>query len=83
MVHTVPSEVMSLAGLSSCLPTLPDTFVERDNLLVQIEDSSIDSRLVVVRGREGAGKSTLLASFVHQHKDDAVSIFLSGADRMT
>jgi hypothetical protein len=78
------SEVVTLAAISTNLPPAPERLIHRDNLLQFVENAvAAERQLIILQGEEGSGKTTLLSEFVRSHPNQAFSIFVSGADRLS
>lgn len=82
MTRVKEAEVVDLTIISQTFPKMSGLQIQRQNILVRIDDIFNEgTELVVVEGMDGYGKTTLLAQFVKKHPNHAISIFIKPISR--
>ncbi len=78
------STVIDLPTLSANLPPAPAPELARENVVNSLGSLLNEGVYVAaVEGPEGVGKTTVLAQFVRRHANNAVSVFVSSANRLS
>jgi hypothetical protein len=79
----VSGSIVDLPSLSVNfpLPNSPEVF--RDNISQALRTLLEDVYLVAVEGSEGAGKTTVLSHFAREHPNNAITLFISAANRLS
>ena len=76
--------VVDLPSLSLNFPTVPSPELFLDNVVCTLEKLlSEDARGVAVEGDEGMGKTTVLSQFARRHPNQAISVFVSAANKLS
>ena len=69
-------QLMDLVEVSGSFPRLPLHQVEREPVLVTLEQLLQNNQVVVVEGPQGIGKTTVLAQFAKLHSRTTLSLFI-------
>ena len=80
--QAVDGKVIDMTSYSGTFPDQAEHELIRDVFLSLCEDKLRDNNVVCLTGEEGVGTTTFLSQFARQHRDNCVSYFFNGFDRI-
>lgn len=76
------AQLFDMTKLSGTFPEAVDFELWRDVHLSLCEEKLVDNTVVCLTGEEGVGMTTFLSQFARNHRDNCVSYFYNGFDRI-
>ena len=80
--QAVDGKVIDMTSYSGTFPEQAEHELMREVFLSLCEDKLKDNNVVCLTGEEGVGTTTFLSQFARQHRDNCVSYFFNGFDRI-
>lgn len=74
-------EIMDLTKVCSTFPQLGKPNIQRENMIMTIEEMLSNNDVVIVEGVDGIGKTTLLAQFANQFPEQTFCLFIRPSSR--
>ena len=78
----ITATVLDMTSYSGTFPEQAEHELMRDVFLSLCEDKLRENNVVCLTGEEGVGTTTFLSQFARQHRNNCVSYFFNGFDRI-
>ncbi len=74
-------EIMDTTKICTTFPQLGESNIQRENMILTIENMLINDEIVIVEGMDGIGKTTLLAQYARTFPEQTFSLFMRSNSR--